>query len=159
MASEAPHAGLVSLVAFLAIAAGGIGSIWGGFAADRRGREWLVTISMIASGACAVLSPLVFGRGRLVLIVLAIVWGFFVVADSAQFSALVTESVPSHAVGTALTLQTSTGFLLTMVSIQLVPPLVAMTSWQWAFPMLALGPIAGVASIRVLVRLRRQLAT
>ena len=159
MASEAPHAGLVSLVAFLAIAAGGIGSIWGGFAADRRGREWLVTISMIASGACAVLSPLVFGRGRLVLIVLAVVWGFFVVADSAQFSALVTESVPSHAVGTALTLQTSTGFLLTMVSIQLVPPLVAMTSWQWAFPMLALGPIAGVASIRVLVRLRRQLAT
>jgi sugar phosphate permease len=101
----------------------------------------------------------VFSHGRVVLIVLAMVWGFFVVADSAQFSALVTESVPSHAVGTALTLQTSAGFLLTMLSIQLVPPLVAATSWRWAFPLLALGPVAGVASIRALVRLRHQLAT
>jgi MFS family permease len=159
LASNTQHVVLVSLIAFLAIAAGGVGSIWGGLAADRRGREWLVTVSMIASGACALLSPLVFSQGRVLLIVLAVVWGFFVVADSAQFSALVTESVPSHAVGTALTLQTSAGFLLTMVSIQLVPPLVAATSWQWAFPMLALGPVAGVTSIRALVRLRQHLAT
>ncbi len=42
----------------------------------------------------------------------ALTWlrGFFVVADSAQFSALVTEVAPRHAVGTALTLQTSRGF-------------------------------------------------
>ena len=159
LASNTQHVALVSLIAFLAIAAGGVGSIWGGLAADRRGREWLVTVSMIASGTCALVSPLVFTQGRVLLVVLAVVWGFFVVADSAQFSALVTESVPSHAVGTALTLQTSTGFLLTMISIQLVPPLVAATSWQWAFPLLALGPVAGVASIRALVRLRRQLAT
>jgi MFS family permease len=148
---------LVSVIAFLAIAAGGVGSIWGGLAADRRSREWLVTVSMIASGTCALLSPLVFGRGEVLLVGLAVVWGFFVVADSAQFSALVTESVPAHAVGTALTLQTSAGFLLTMLSIQLVPPLVSETSWQWAFPMLALGPAAGVASIRALVRARRAL--
>jgi MFS family permease len=159
LASSGQHPALVSLIAFLAIAAGGVGSVWGGLAADRRGREWLVTISMIASGTCALLSPLVFGHGRLLLLALALVWGYFVVSDSAQFSALVTESVPSHAVGTALTLQTSTGFLLTMVSIQLVPPLVRATSWQWAFPMLALGPVAGVASIRALVRLRNRFAT
>jgi MFS family permease len=147
--------GIISLATFLAIAAGGVGSVWGGSAADRRGREWLVTVSMIASGTCALLSPLVFGRGLIPLLILAVTWGYFVVADSAQFSALVTESVPPHAVGTALTLQTSAGFLLTMVSIQLVPPLVrATTSWQWAFPMLALGPAAGVASIRALVRSR-----
>lgn len=157
VASSVQHPSLVSLIAFLAIAAGGVGSVWGGLAADRRGREWLVTVSMIASGTCALLSPLVFGHGRVLLIVLAVVWGYFVVADSAQFSALVTESVPPHAVGTALTLQTSTGFLLTMLSIQLVPPLVRTTSWQWAFPMLALGPIAGVASIRALVRVRQRL--
>ena len=150
---------VVSLIAFLAIAAGGIGSVWGGLAADRRGREWLVTISMIASGSCALLSPLVFGHGRVLLLLLALVWGYFVVADSAQFSALVTESVPAHAVGTALTLQTSTGFLLTMISIQLVPPLVRATSWQWAFPMLALGPAAGVMSIRALVNARRRFAS
>jgi MFS family permease len=158
LASSGEHPALVSFIAFLAIAAGGIGSVWGGLAADKRGREWLVTISMVASGTCALLSPLVFGHGKIILMLLAVVWGYFVVADSAQFSALVTESVPAHAVGTALTLQTSAGFLLTMISIQLVPPLVRSTSWQWAFPMLALGPMAGVASIRSLVQLRRRLA-
>jgi MFS family permease len=157
-ATASQSAALVSIVAFVAIASGGIGSVWGGLAADRRGREWLVTISMIASGACALLSPIVFGRGIGVLLILSLLWGYFVVADSAQFSALVTESVPAHAVGTALTLQTSAGFLLTMTSIQLVPPLVRQTSWQWAFPMLALGPAAGVASIRALVRLKRRAA-
>jgi MFS family permease len=157
-ASGGSAAALVSIIAFLAIAAGGAGSIWGGLAADRRGREWLVTVSMLVSGTCALLSPLVFGHGRLSLIALALVWGYFVVADSAQFSALVTESVPPHSVGTALTLQTSMGFLLTMISIQLVPPLVRSTSWQWAFPMLAFGPAAGVASIRALVRMRQRLA-
>jgi MFS family permease len=157
LSSSGQHPALVSFIAFLAIAAGGVGSIWGGLAADRRGREWLVTVSMIASGACALLSPLVYGRGTASLLGLALIWGYFVVADSAQFSALVTESVPAHAVGTALTLQTSAGFLLTMISIQLVPPLVRATSWQWAFPMLALGPAAGVASIRALVRLRQRL--
>ena len=156
--SGAHSAALVSLVAFVAIASGGVGSVWGGLAADRRGREWLVTVSMIASGTCALLSPLVFGRGVAAVLILSLVWGYFVVADSAQFSALVTESVPPHAVGTALTLQTSAGFLLTMISIQLVPPLVRQTSWQWAFPMLALGPVAGVASIRMLVQLKRRLA-
>jgi MFS family permease len=147
--------GTVSLIAFAAIAIGGIGCVWGGLAADRKGREWLVTVAMIASGSCALLSPLVFGRSTALLVAIAIVWGFFVVADSAQFSALVTESVPAHAVGTALTIQTSIGFLLTMLSIQLVPPLVAALGWRWAFPMLALGPAAGVASIRRLVSLKQ----
>ncbi len=74
----------------------------------------------------------------------ALVWGTSVIADSAQFSVLVTESVPPHAVGTALTLQTSLGFLLTAASIQLVPPLAATLGWRWAFPVLALGPAAGL---------------
>jgi MFS family permease len=150
------RSGLVSIIAFFAIAVGGIGSVWGGLAADRRGREWLVTVAMLASGSCALLAPVVFGRALPLLVVIALVWGFFVVADSAQFSALVTESVPSHAVGTALTIQTSLGFLLTMVSIQLVPPLVQVTGWKWAFPMLALGPAFGVMSIRRLMRAREQ---
>jgi len=71
-----------------------------------------------------------------------------VIADSAQFSVLVTEAVPPHAVGTALTVQTSIGFLLTMVSIQLVPPVAAVVGWRWAFLMLAFGPMAGIAAIR-----------
>ena len=78
------------------------------------------------------------------------------IADSAQFSALVTESVAPHAVGTALTLQTSLGFLLTMVSIQLVPPIAQRVGWQWAFPVLALGPAFGIAAIQRLRSVARR---
>ena len=143
-----------SLVAFGTIAIGGLGCVWGGLSADKRGRERLVMLALAASGTCSIIVPLVFGRSVALLALVAWAWGFFVIADSAQFSALVTESVPAHAVGTALAIQTSLGFLLTMVSIQLVPPLVALVGWRWVFPVLALGPMFGIASIRRLVALR-----
>jgi MFS family permease len=143
-------------VAFGAIAIGGIGCVWGGLAADRHGREWLVTVAMASSGVCALLIGFTYGRGLWLLVPVTLAWGFFVIADSAQFSVLVTEAVLPHAVGTALTVQTSIGFLLTMVSIQLVPPLEQRVGWRWAFAMLALGPVFGIASIQRLVRLRRK---
>jgi MFS family permease len=150
----APHAATAaSLLAFGIIAVGGAGCIWGGLTADRVGRERLVTIAMAVSGSCALLVGLTFGRSLLLLAPVALVWGFFVIADSAQFSVLVTESVPPHSVGTALTVQTSLGFLLTTVSIQAVPPVVARVGWAWAFPMLALGPVLGIWSIRRLATL------
>jgi sugar phosphate permease len=109
---------------------------------------------MAASGACAALIGVTFGGPLALVAGVALVWGFFVVADSAQFSVLVTESVPPHAVGTALTVQTSLGFLLTMASIQLVPPLAERLGWRWAFVFLAVGPALGIRSIRALVALR-----
>jgi MFS family permease len=149
---------LVSLLAFGTIAVGGVGCVWGGLAADRRGRERLVMLAMALSGACSLVIPFAFGRATWLVAPLAWAWGFFVIADSAQFSALVTEAVPPHAVGTALTIQTSLGFLLTMVSIQLIPPLVAIVGWKWAFPVLSLGPVCGIASIRALLRHKRAIA-
>ena len=74
-------------------------------------------------------------------------WGFFIVSDSAQFSAMITEVTPPHAVGTALTLQVSLGFLLTMATIQLVPVIATSSGWRWAFAVLSLGPAAGIWSI------------
>lgn len=144
-----------ALLSFTAIAVGAFGCVWGGFTGDRSGRERVVILAMIASGSCALLAPFVFGQNTWILGLLAASWGFFVIADSAQFSALVTESVPPHAVGTALTLQTSLGVLLTTVSIQLVSPLVDVAGWRWAFPMLALGPLVGVAAIRRLSKLKK----
>ena len=141
-------ASVASAIAFAALAIGGAGCIWGGLVADRRGRAWLVTRAMAISGACSILIGFAFGRSLWLLVPIALVWGFFVIADSAQFSVLVTESVPPHAVGTALTLQTSLGFLLTAVVIQLVPPLVQLVGWPWAFAALAVGPAVGIASIR-----------
>ena len=144
-----------SAVAFAALAIGGVGCVWGGLVADRRGRAWLVTVAMSVSGLCALGIGLTFGASLWLLVPVALVWGFFVIADSAQFSVLVTESVPPHAVGTALTLQVSLGFLLTAVVIQLVPPLAEAVGWRWAFALLAVGPTLGIASIRVLGRTSR----
>ena len=139
---------VASAVAFAALAVGGLGCVWGGIVADRRGRAWLVTRAMAASGACALLVGFTFGHSLWLLVPVALAWGFFVIADSAQFSVLVTESVPPHAVGTALTVQTSLGFLLTTFTIQMVPPLAAALGWRWAFVALALGPVVGIWSVR-----------
>jgi hypothetical protein len=136
------------VLAFGAIAAGGAGAVWGGRAARRLGYARVVTIAMAISGACSLIVGVLFGRSLWLLAPVVLVWGFFVVADSAQFSAMVTELSPAHAVGTALTLQTSLGFLLTMVTIQLIPVLVGLVGWPLAFPVLALGPAAGIVSIR-----------
>jgi MFS family permease len=145
---------LVDLVAFGAIAAGGAGCVWGGWVADRMGRERLVNLAMVVSGGCSLVVGLFFGWSLWVLAPLVWVWGFFVVADSAQFSALVTEVAPPEAVGTALTLQTSLGFLLTMVTIQAVPLVTAAHGWPWSFGLLALGPVFGIGAILRLARLR-----
>jgi MFS family permease len=160
-ASVAAHAGgrsraprLISLLAFLTIAIGGLGSVWGGLFADRKGRARLVTISLVVSGGCCIASGILFGGPLWVLGALAMTWGFFVIADSAQFSTLVTESVPAHTVGTALTVQTSLGFLLTMLPMQLVPMIAQRIGWRWSFAILALGPIAGIAAIRRFAELR-----
>jgi MFS family permease len=159
-ASAAAHgsggASFVSALAFGTIAIGGLGCVYGGLVADRIGRERFVIIAMAASGACSLLIGLAFGRSWWLLAPIALAWGFFVVADSAQFSVMVTESVPAHAVGTALMLQTCLGFLLTTITIQLIPPLENAVGWAWAFPLLALGPFAGIAAIKRLLTLKKQ---
>ena len=80
-------------------------------------------------------------KSRAWLLLLVAIWGFSVVADSAQFSALVSERAPADAVGTALTLQTALGFLLTMLTIDALPRVAGVVGWQWACSLLALGPI------------------
>lgn len=144
--------GLVDVAAFLSIAAGGAGAVWGGWMANRWGYARVVTVSMAISGSVALVIGLFFGRSLWLMLPMTMVWGFFVVSDSAQFSAMITEVTPPHAVGTALTLQVSLGFLLTMATIQLIPVLAEAVGWRWAFALLSIGPAAGIWSI---ARLRR----
>jgi sugar phosphate permease len=118
------------------------------------GRARVVNLAMAASGLCCITIGLLAAAPFWILACVTSVWGFFVVADSAQFSAMVTEVAPSDSVGTALMLQTSLGFLVTMVTIQAVPLAVEVVGWRWAFVFLALGPAAGIVSIRRLIRLR-----
>jgi MFS family permease len=107
---------------------------------------------MAVSGTCSLVAGLFFGANPWLLTALVLVWGFAVVADSAQFSAGVSELAPPERMGTALTLQTSLGFLLTLVTIRMVPALERLLTWRWAFAVLALGPAAGILAM---LRLRR----
>nr|WP_256295943.1 hypothetical protein [Haloarchaeobius salinus] len=102
---------------------------------------------MVVSGVACLGAGLVFGSSLVLLVPFVLVWGVAIVADSAQFSAAVSELAEESYVGTALTLQTAIGFLLTTVSIQLVPVLVGVVGWRWAFAPLALGPLVGTLSM------------
>ena len=144
--------GWASTATFVVISAGALGSWLAGRWADRRGRTLVAGTSLALSGSIALLSPLLFGRTPWIVVPVFVVWGFAVVADSAQFSTMVTETAAPEIRGTALTLQTAVGFLLTLVTIRGVPLIADTVGWKWAFPFLALGPAVGLVAM---VSLRR----
>ncbi|MEW6321281.1 MAG: MFS transporter [Acidobacteriota bacterium] len=144
-----------SVAAFLAIGSGTAGCALAGWAADRVGKARVAIWALWTSAACAAATPLAFGAHPAWFFLLVIVWGFAVVADSAQFSALVSEHAPSDHVGTALTLQTCLGFLLTMVTIEALPQLANAAGWRWAGLLLVPGPLLGIVAMRGLVEPRR----
>ncbi len=144
--------GWVPTATFAIIGIGGVGAWLAGAWADRYGRTVVAGASMAVSGGCALVTPLVFGAAPWIVVLVFLVWGFAVVADSAQFSTMVTETADEATRGTALTLQTAVGFLLTLVTIRGLPVLADAWTWRWAFPILAVGPALGVAAM---VRLKR----
>ncbi len=144
-ASRAPI--WAALATFATIGAGAVGSVAGGLFADRWGRTTLTMIAMTMSGGCALLVGFLFGGNPALLVLLCLVWGASIVADSAQFSASVAELSERPLVGTMLTVQTSMGFLLTLLTIQLIPTLVDTVGWRYAFAFLAIGPAVGVAAM------------
>jgi MFS family permease len=140
------------LAGFGVIAAGAGGCVLAGLIADRVGRTTITIASLIVSGSCALVAGLLFAAPGL-LTVLCLVWGFAVVADSAQFSAAVSELIDPRYVGTALTVQTSLGFTLTLLTIQVIPALAETVGWRYVFMFLALGPAFGAWSMLQLRRL------
>lgn len=141
-----------ALIAFAVIAIGGVGSLFAGIWADRWGRTRVTIVSLLVSGTCALLSGVFFDSSPLLIGILTLIWGLAIVADSAQYSASVSELAPREYIGTALTLQTSLGFLLTLVSIRLIPVMVDLVSWRWAFAVLAIGPALGIWAMFRLLR-------
>jgi MFS family permease len=137
---------MARVAGFGVIAVGGIGCYLAGRLADQLGRTRITAWSLAVSGTCALVAGLFFSMPG-VLTALCLVWGFAVVADSAQFSAAVSELTDPRYVGTALTVQTSLGYLLTLVTLRAVPPLVDALGWAGTFPFLALGPAVGLWSM------------
>jgi MFS family permease len=145
--AAAPTSRAGSAIAFVTIASGAMGSAAAGWWADTIGKARIARWAMIVSGLCAALSGFVFGAPRIVLAIFAVVWGVAVIADSAQLSALVAQYSPRDHVGTALTIQTCLGFLLTMASIRLIPLFAQTVGWQWAFLLLVPGPALGALAL------------
>jgi MFS family permease len=135
------------LAAFATIAAGAIGSVAAGLLADRLGRTTLTIAAMAVSGTCAASIGFLFGGAPALLVVVGVVWGISIVADSAQFSASIAELADRERVGTMLTVQTAMGFTLTLITIHLMPSLVAALGWRYAFLPLAIGPVFGVLAM------------
>ena len=145
--------GASGIDAFLAIGVAGLaGCLLGGWAADRLGRAATAAAALAVSGSCCLLSPLFFTAGRPWLLAFTVVWGAAVIADSGVFSTLLSELADRRYLGTALTTQTAIGFLLTIVTIQVIPLAAAVTGWRYAFLALAAGPMTALPALTALSR-------
>ncbi len=135
--------GGVALPAFLVVAAGGLGCVAGGWASRWIGERRVALAAMLASASACLLSGWALTLDAPLLLAFLLAWGFFVVADSAQFSALATRFCPPEYTGTALTAQNGAGFAISVITIQWLPLLADQVGWQWAFLALAPGPLIG----------------
>jgi MFS family permease len=133
-----------ALATFAVIGIGAVGCWLGGILGDRWGRTRTTAAAMAISGACALVIGFTFGAPFPLVVAIGLIWGVTVVADSAQFSTVVTELADQSYVGTALTLQLAVGFTLTVVTIWLVPILRDHLGWRWTFAFLAPGPFVGL---------------
>jgi MFS family permease len=152
MALSRKSAAWAELGSFLVIGAGAAGCVLAGLIADRVGRTMVTSWAMIISGTCCLIVGFLYGGDPILLLIVAGIWGASVVADSAQFSSCITEVGDPQYIGTTLTLQMCIGFLLTSVSIELIPRMVNLVTWRYAFAILAIGPALGVVSM---LRLRQ----
>ncbi len=140
---------VASFAAFAVVGVGGVGCVAAGAVADRVGRTTLTMTAMALSGSSALVIGFLFGASPVLTLILGIIWGITVVADSAQFSVAVTELGPPGTAGSALALQTAAGFLLTGMTILLVGLLgpAGGSGWQVAFALLAVGPAVGIVAM------------
>jgi MFS family permease len=137
-----------ALMTFAVIGVGAVGCVVAGILGDRWQRPRVITVSLAVSGMCALSIGLLYHAPLPLILSVGLVWGFAVVADSAQFSTLVTEHADQRFVGTALTLQLAVGYALTVTTIWLIPFARDIVGWQWAFAFLAIGPALGIAAMQ-----------
>jgi len=156
-ASGATAGANAAYATFAIFVAGGVGCWLGGVLAGRLGKPNLTALMMTVSGSCSLLIGLLFGMSPWLILLVGLIWGVTVVADSAQFSTMVTEYADQAYVGTALTLQLAAGFTVTVATIWLIPVLQEAVGWRWAFAVLAPGPLVGVLAM-LRLKLRKAMA-
>lgn len=141
------------LTAFLAIALGGLACIPVGALADRIGKARAAQAMMILSGLAGVVAAFSFAGPVWLVASVLVLWGIFIIPDSAQFSALVADAAPPESVGSLMTFQTALGFALTAITVQVTPMLASMIGWPLTLAIMALGPAFGIEAMRRTIRL------
>jgi predicted MFS family arabinose efflux permease len=149
LASQSPDGGRIALWSFAIIAVGGLGCIAGGHLSRWHGSARVAAVALAGSATAGLVFPFVAGSMELALAVL-IVWGITVVADSPQFSALSARAAPSHLVGSALAIQNSIGFAITLVSIDVASEWIASVGPRSAW-LLVPGPVLGLLAMAPLL--------
>jgi len=139
--------GNLSLLAFLTIAAGGIGCVLGGLISIKKGSAQVAFGMLIVSGMCCITSFFIMEMSSTILTVFLLIWGFAVVGDSPQFSALTAKTAPNQYVGTGLTIVNSIGFAITILSISLLNSYIDTLNFRYLFWILIPGPVFGLISM------------
>ncbi len=143
------------MLAFSAIALGGLFCLPAGAIADRIGKARVAQAALLVSGSAAVLTAVTLGGPLWLTVALILVWGAAVIPDSAQFSALVADAAPPDRAGSLMTFQTALGFTLTFFTVQATPAVAALIGWSATLGLMALGPALGVVAMQRLIRLHR----
>lgn len=141
----------MELAAFGVIGAGAAGCVVGGWVSRRLGSATVAGTALYSSGLLCIAFPLLTDMAPVVCFLVLCLWGFVVVADSPQFSALSAKACPPEAIGSALAVQNGIGFLITIGSIQLTGALWAELGPHVAW-VLAPGPLLGLFGLYPLLR-------
>ncbi|MBU2997138.1 MFS transporter [Cellulophaga baltica] len=138
----------IPLLSFVIIGSGGLACIVAGFISEKIGAEKTAFIALLLSCFCCLISGMIFSSTSDILFVAFLIfWGIVVVADSPLFSALVAQNVPAEAKGTALTIVNSIGYLITIISIQLISLVKEFALSNNIYVLLAIGPILGLIAL------------
>jgi len=138
----------ISLWAFFIIGIGGPACVLGGYLSKRLGEKKIATLCLILSGICCLVLPWAFTwENAFWFLAFLLLWGMVVISDSPLFSTLVARNAPPSQKGTALTIVTSIGFAMTILSLEILGRLQLATPEPETYLLLAFGPVCGVLAL------------
>jgi MFS family permease len=139
----------IPILSFVIIGVGGLSCVISGYVSEIIGTYKTAFGALLLSGICCLLSPFMFMlESEILFVSFLIFWGMMVIADSPLFSTLVAQNAPTKIKGTALTIVNCIGFSITIISILIINQLQTLTSSNYMYMVLAIGPLLGLIAFR-----------